>query len=99
MDCLWSGLWVASQKQLVIVFGEAKSTKQGVRGESRRPTHDDYATRPVNPQYSQEYLEGAEPRVNYKKENSPLTWTVFGADYGARTRHLHLGKVALYQMS
>ena len=24
---------------------------------------------------------------------------VFGADYGARTRHLHLGKVALYQMS
>ena len=33
------------------------------------------------------------------------TWTycyvrvVFGADYGARTRHLDLGKVALYQMS
>ena len=24
---------------------------------------------------------------------------VNGADYGARTRHLHLGKVALYQMS
>ena len=24
---------------------------------------------------------------------------VFGADYGARTRHLDLGKVALYQMS
>ena len=24
---------------------------------------------------------------------------LFGADYGARTRHLHLGKVALYQMS
>ncbi len=24
---------------------------------------------------------------------------VYGADYGARTRHLHLGKVALYQMS
>ena len=23
----------------------------------------------------------------------------FGADYGARTRYLHLGKVALYQMS
>ena len=23
----------------------------------------------------------------------------FGADYGARTRHLDLGKVALYQMS
>ena len=24
---------------------------------------------------------------------------IFGADYGARTRHLDLGKVALYQMS
>ena len=24
---------------------------------------------------------------------------IIGADYGARTRHLHLGKVALYQMS
>ncbi len=24
---------------------------------------------------------------------------VFGADYGARTRHLNLGKVALYRMS
>ncbi len=24
---------------------------------------------------------------------------VFGADYEARTRYLHLGKVALYQMS
>ena len=24
---------------------------------------------------------------------------LFGADYGARTRHLDLGKVALYQMS
>ena len=23
----------------------------------------------------------------------------FGADYGVRTRYLHLGKVALYQMS
>ena len=31
----------------------------------------------------------------------PLTGSgfLFGADYGARTRHLHLGKVALYQMS
>ena len=25
--------------------------------------------------------------------------TFFGADYGSRTRHLDLGKVALYQMS
>ena len=28
--------------------------------------------------------------------NKPVT---VGADYGARTRHLDLGKVALYQMS
>ncbi len=31
------------------------------------------------------------PRTNFSE--------FFGADYGARTRHLHLGKVALYQMS
>ena len=30
----------------------------------------------------------------------PLGYSaVFGADYEARTRYLHLGKVALYQMS
>ena len=30
---------------------------------------------------------------------SQLSYAPIGADYGARTRHLHLGKVALYQMS
>ena len=33
------------------------------------------------------------------KTNAPVEWERTGADYGARTRHLHLGKVALYQMS
>ena len=33
-------------------------------------------------------------------KNNILEDVVFsGADYGARTRHLNLGKVALYQMS
>ena len=41
-----------------------------------------------------------EPNTNrqIKKEELVLFLT-FGADYGARTRHLNLGKVALYQMS
>ena len=48
--------------------------------------------------------EGAEERrtgarkKTKKAANSRLR-LFFGADYGARTRHLHLGKVALYQMS
>ena len=29
----------------------------------------------------------------------PLGYSADGADYEARTRYLHLGKVALYQMS
>ena len=29
----------------------------------------------------------------------PLGYSAVGADYEARTRYLHLGKVALYQMS
>ena len=34
--------------------------------------------------------------ANYK---GVIVCPSFGADYGARTRHLDLGKVALYQMS
>ena len=40
--------------------------------------------------------------VSRQKAKAPPDWVVpllFGADYGARTRHLDLGKVALYQMS
>ena len=36
---------------------------------------------------------------NYGHENFYFRARFFGADYGARTRHLDLGKVALYQMS
>ena len=46
-------------------------------------------------------------RMALGNPTGPLTFHVpeqrssfqFGADYGARTRHLDLGKVALYQMS
>ena len=36
-----------------------------------------------------------------KEKNHPrgMVFSFSGADYGARTRHLDLGKVALYQMS
>ena len=34
-----------------------------------------------------------------KKKNHPIGWFLTGAGYEARTRYLHLGKVALYQMS
>ena len=35
------------------------------------------------------------------QKETPPEWVVFlfGAGYEARTRHLHLGKVALYRMS
>ena len=33
------------------------------------------------------------------KKTNPLGLILFGAGYEARTRYLHLGKVALYQMS
>ena len=32
-------------------------------------------------------------------KNAPICRTFRGADYGTRTRHLNLGKVALYRMS
>ena len=41
-----------------------------------------------------------EPLPSNKKTTTMNRGCLFiGADYGARTRHLHLGKVALYQMS
>ena len=41
-----------------------------------------------------------EPNTNRQRKKEELAlFLTFGADYGARTRHLNLGKVALYQMS
>ena len=45
---------------------------------------------------------GFEPMDNGVADRGLTTWLrhqTYGADYGARTRHLDLGKVALYQMS
>ena len=53
----------------------------------------------------QDFLEvttGFEPVDNGVADRGLTTWLrhqKYGADYGARTRHLDLGKVALYQMS
>ena len=41
---------------------------------------------------------GAEYLI-FKKQDAQIPSSVLGADYEARTRYLHLGKVALYQMS
>ena len=52
------------------------------------------------PQYAQRIssvLQGTD--IIEKTQDFSILGFFFGADYGARTRHLHLGKVALYQMS
>ena len=56
--------------------------------------------------HEDELIHGASGRnrTNDTRIFSPLLYQlsyrgIFGADYGARTRHLDLGKVALYQMS
>ena len=48
-----------------------------------------------------ERVKGLEPSISAWKANVlPLHYTrKFGAGDGARTRHLRLGKAALYQMS
>lgn len=47
------------------------------------------------------YGAGQKTRDNRQLSLSVIqsSLVLFGADYGARTRHLDLGKVALYQMS
>ena len=57
-----------------------------------------------SPNYCSETLEappGFEPGVKELQSFAlPLGYSAeIGADYEARTRYLHLGKVALYQMS
>ena len=44
-------------------------------------------------------LQEGEKRPEIRRKTGTKVVPVNGADYGARTRHLHLGKVALYQMS
>ena len=44
-------------------------------------------------------VRATEKPASKKKKHCIRSASLFGADYGARTRHLHLGKVALYQMS
>ena len=60
---------------------------------------------PVGLPRSLEVTAGFEPADNGVADRGLTTWLRhhkpfgYGADYGARTRHLDLGKVALYQMS
>ena len=49
--------------------------------------------------YSVYYSKAASYATAFEKKRARIFVPVIGADYGARTRHLHLGKVALYQMS
>ena len=77
---------------MIIVFGDAPESFKELKersGAKRRVTT-------IKPSRRRTIGESHEIRI--KKKSTPKC-TFFGADYGARTRHLHLGKVALYQMS
>ena len=59
-----------------------------------------YIIRSLSAVYHQcEALYIIKPAAWIKKFRKHLLSEFFGADYGDRTRHLNLGKVALYQMS
>ncbi len=45
------------------------------------------------------YKKRTEPRFCSLEHDKDISPPRYGADYEARTRYLHLGKVALYQMS
>ena len=49
--------------------------------------------------HSVSYSKAAPYVTAFERKRARILVPVNGADYGARTRHLHLGKVALYQMS
>ena len=89
-------------------FWRRKSTKQGVlraetcEGEERQLCD----STELEPRGCGTAMAGERPYpllvFNFKKTKTLAKrkcLLFFGADYGARTRHLHLGKVALYQMS
>ena len=88
-------------------FWRRKSTKQGVlqaetcEGEERQLCD----STELEPRGCGTAMAGGVPLSAFFKRQIKkhlLSASAFyypGADYGARTRHLHLGKVALYQMS
>ncbi len=95
----WSGLRV-SEGETVRWTVYAEAPEQGKEYRAGGTTaRDDYACEPSeNP--SSAKRNWFEPLPSEEKEKHFLRSAFFfGADYGARTRHLHLGKVALYQMS
>ena len=76
------------------------------RGGESRKTSGKFSLRqrknrsPTRPVFLEASL-GFEPGIRELQSHAlPLGYdAISGADYGARTRYLHLGKVALYQMS
>ena len=54
----------------------------------------------LKPRSARDQVEAASSFGSTAQKNiQPNGWMFFGAGYEARTRYLHLGKVALYQMS
>ena len=86
-----SGLRVSAEKTIEYRFFKRCSTKQGVDGakDLRRRL-----SMTMRLEWNSNLFE---PQKKTKKDTRKSVLS--GADYGARTRHLHLGKVALYQMS
>ena len=98
----WSGLRVSEQKRLSIVFvTRSQQSKESAEPETcggdRRRLCDLTDLEPEN--LTRGSWRVKMPLIAPKEEKEHFSCSSFGADYGARTRHLHLGKVALYQMS
>ena len=97
-DWLFGADYVSRQKRLSIVFDVANAQKQQVM--TARPVLAVSTTmfQALEPENRHGSWRVDAPILSQKRKTSHNDW-LFGADYGARTRHLHLGKVALYQMS
>ena len=74
---------------------------QKARSDERVAPRKNEKSNPYGLLRSLEVTAGFEPADNGVADRGLTTWLRhhIGADYGARTRHLDLGKVALYQMS
>ena len=96
---IWSGLRVSKEKMINNRFLEAKSAECEKSESSMRrgeiSTHEQTGSRT----HSRRLLAGFHAPFRPKTKSTAFAVLYFGADYGARTRHLNLGKVALYQMS